>query len=275
MKKVLRSYFYLIILVFLCPLIARALPLLEVHFIDVGQGDAILVKCPSNQNVLIDTGNLSTGYRLGRYLKKQRVSSFKAIVITHMHPDHVGGLFSILPDLRVGKIFDNGAQLIGDDIWEEYINILKDLEIKREIFGEGDTFKLDDVIFELLSPSTPLTHDLNADSLVIKICYDRIKFFMTGDLNKKREKQLINKGFDIQSQVLKVGHHGACDATSEAFLDKNIMSVGENNRFGYPCPETLNRIKKKGIKLFRTDVDGTIVIRTDGEKISLKREWGK
>jgi competence protein ComEC len=175
----------------------------------VGQGDAILIKCPSNQNVLIDTGNLSTGYRLGRYLKKQRVSSFKTIVITHMHPDHVGGLFSILPDLRVGKIFDNGAQLIGDDIWEEYINILKDIEIKREILGEGDTFKIDDVIFEILSPSEPLFKDLNADSIAMKMRYGEITFLFAADLNIKAEKRLIRKGINLQSRVLKVGHHGA------------------------------------------------------------------
>jgi len=254
---------------------AYGLPVLEVHFIDVGQGDAILIKAPNNKNLLIDTGNLSTAYKLKSYLKERGVSALNALIITHLHSDHVGGLFCVLPEVFVEKIYDNGTVLPGNDFYEEYINIIKTLRVKRQIIREGDIMSLGRLVLQVLSPSDPLTMDLNADSVVVKITYGKITFLMAGDLNGKGEDRLLNKGIDLQSQVLKVGHHGACDATSEAFLEKvnseiAIICVGKDNRYGYPSAETVERIKRRKIKLYRTDRDSTIVIQTDGENIRVK-----
>jgi competence protein ComEC len=169
----MHSILSIILLILIFSPIVQGANHLEVHFIDVGQGDAILIKTPSGQNVLIDTGNLSTGDKMKRYLKDEKVSTLNALIITHMHPDHVGGLFCLVPDLAVEKIYDNGAVLIGYDFWEEYINLIKNLKIKREILEEGDEFSFGRVRLRILSPSKPLTGDMNGDSIVIKISYDR------------------------------------------------------------------------------------------------------
>lgn len=217
----------------------------------MGQGDAILIKCPSKQNVLIDTGNLSEAYKLKSFLAKTRVTKINALVITHMHLDHVGGLFCLLPELNLRKIYDNGAILSGNDFWEEYINLVRELSVKREILREGDKLCVGNLVLQILAPSEPLGTDLNADSVVMKIQYDKIAFLMTGDLNIKGEERLIDKGINLQSQVLKVGHHGVADATSEILLERvnpeiAVISVGKANRYEYPCAETISRLKIKG-----------------------------
>ena len=130
----------LILLFLLWPFQARALPPVEVHFIDVGQGDAVLIKGSEGVNVLIDTGNLSAGHRVGKYLKEQGIICLKALVITHMHPDHVGGIFGILPDIWAEKIFDNGAKPRNSEFWHEYLNLVNDLRLERETLEAGIVF---------------------------------------------------------------------------------------------------------------------------------------
>lgn len=276
-KRCMHSILSIILLILIFPPIVQGAGLLEIHFIDVGQGDAILIKAAANTNVLIDTGNLSAGHMVKKYLKDQQVYALSALIITHMHPDHVGGLFCLVPDLAVEKIYDNGAVLIGYDFWEEYINLIKNLKIKREILEERDEFSFGRVRLRVLSPSKPLIGDMNADSIVIKISYGKIAFLLTGDLNKKGEKRLLARKLNLRSQVLKVGHHGADDATSEAFLEEvnpllAVISVGKNNPYGYPGEKTLHLLKRKGVNLFRTDLDGTVVVRTDGERFSVMRK---
>lgn len=275
MKKC-RTIFALILL-FLSPFCASGGEFLEVHVIDVGQGDAIFLKTPSGNNVLIDAGNLSAGYRVRQYLRERRVSTLDAVIITHTHPDHVGGLFCLVPDLRVEKVCDNGAVLTGDDFWEEYINLTKNLKIERQTVEEGDALSFGRVGVRVLSPSKPLTGDMNADSIVMKISYEKVAFLMAADLNKRGEERLLAGKPDLRSQVLKVGHHGADDATSEAFLDAvdptlAIISVGKDNPRGYPGQKTLHLLKSKGVNVLRTDLNGTVVVRTDGEKLSVVRE---
>ena len=119
-----------------------------------------------------------------------------------------------------------------------------------------------------------MSGDLNADSIVLKLSYGDVKFLMTGDLSFIGEKRLLKKDADLRSDVLKVGHHGACDSTSEALLKRvapqiAIISVGQGNRYGYPCEETIARIKDYGAKIYRTDREETIVIKTNGMKIEV------
>ena len=141
---------FAVILLFLYPSIGSGAEYLEMHVIDVGQGDAILVKTPSGNNILVDSGNLSAGYRVRQYLQSHGVSGLDAVIITHMHPDHVGGLFSLVPGLEVKKMYDNGMVLAGDVFGEEYIRLTKNLKIQRQVLGGGD-----ELSFDSLSSSTP------------------------------------------------------------------------------------------------------------------------
>ena len=271
-KTFINSLIIAVLLLLQFPQGAYSEGILEVHFIDVGQGDAILIKNPDKAHILIDSGPLSSGYRLNKYLSEKGVTALEAIVITHMHPDHVGGLFCIVPDIAVQKIYDNGAVLSGDDFGEEYINLTRSLNLDRTILTKGDTLSFGSVRMQILSPYKPLTGNMNADSIVIKLSYKKVSFLFTGDLNKKGEKRLLERDFDLRCQVLKVGHHGANDATSEAFLEAvdpvlAVISVGRDNPRGYPGGKTLHLLAKKGIKVYRTDRDCTVVVQTDGEKI--------
>ena len=250
---------------------------LEIHFIDVGQGEAILIRSPSNEAVLIDAGPLSSGYKVMRYLTKLNINTIDYMIVTHLHQDHAGGLFHFLPQLQVGTIFDNGADLSGNDIYEEYLMIVRNLEIPRKTLKYGTRLQFADLILDVVSPIGKLSGNMNEDSIVMQLRYGDVNFLLAADLTKKGEKKLINKGVDLQSQILKIGHHGACDATSVAFLDAvrpdiAVVTVSKENRFGYPCKETLQLLKKKNIRMIRTDLSGTIVIKSDGKRIWVQDE---
>ncbi len=245
---------------------------LEVHFIDVGQGEAILIRSPFNEAILIDAGPLSSGYLVMHYLTKLNIKKIDYMIVTHMHQDHAGGLFHFLPQLQVGTIFDNNADLSGNDIYEEYLMIVRNLEIPRKTLKYGSRLELTNLILDVVSPIGKLSGNMNEDSIVMQLRYGDVNFLLAADLTKKGEKKLINKGVGLQSQVLKIGHHGACDATSVEFLDAvrpdiAVITVSEENRFGYPCKETLKLLKEKNIRMIRTDLFGTVVMKSDGRRI--------
>ena len=250
---------------------------LVVHFIDVGEGDCILIQMPNNKNILVDTGNLSAGYKVEKYLKSKNISQLNCIIITHMHPDHVGGIFYILPQIRTNIIYYNGYTPQENEFFFELIDLTKDLNIPMKILNAGNKLFFGEVTLDVLSPIEPLSGDMNGDSIVVKIIFGKVSFLLTGDLNINGEKRLIEAGCNLKSDVLKVGHHGAEDSNSEEFMDKvrpkiAVLSVGKNNRYGFPSNVVIERFKIKEISLYRTDIDGTIIIQTDGDIISTKKE---
>jgi len=250
---------------------------LIVHFIDVGEGDCILIQIPNNKNILVDTGNLSFGYRVEEYLRSKNISHLDCIIVTHMHPDHVGGIFNVLPKYGINIIYYNGYRPQDNEFFLELINLAEDLNITMKILNAGNKLLFGKVTLDVLSPIEPLSGDMNGDSIVLRVIFGEISFLLTGDLNINVEKRLIEAECILKSDVLKVGHHGAEDASSEEFIDKvrpkiAILSVGKNNRYGYPSNVVIERFKRKKIPLYRTDIDGTIIIQTDGDTISLKKE---
>lgn len=265
-----------VFLVFSCPVGAEGLPPVEIHFLDVGQGDAIWIKGPKQTNILIDAGNLSVGYKVRDYLLDNGVRNLDAVIVTHTHPDHVGGLFGILPDVGVDKILDNGASPVkNDDFALEYLNFVNELNLNRAVLTAGESLSFGALHLHVLSPSRPLSGNLNADSLVIRVSYGGVRVLLMADATQNVEHKLVEKEKrNLASQVIKVGHHGWTDATSKAFLDCvkpeiAVISVGKGNRYGYPSTAVVEQIQSRGTTLLRTDVDGTIVLTTDGEKIKL------
>jgi competence protein ComEC len=275
-KRFVFNLFLFLAISFFWPFIVDAIPPLEIHFIDVGQGDAIWIKGPNKTNILIDAGNLSAGYRVKDYLHKNGVTKLDAVIITHFHPDHVGGIFSVLPDLGVDKIYDNGADPGKEDVALEYLNLLRELGLHRGILVAGDRLEFGALRFLILSPSELLSGNWNTDSIVLLIRYGDVKALFMADATKKVEQGLVEKlGQELNSQILKVGHHGWTDATSDTLLDcvkpkVAVISAGKGNRHGYPGAAIVDEIQNRGINLLRTDLDGTIVFITDGKKIRVQ-----
>ena len=232
---------------------------------------------PDNKNILIDSGNLSAGYKVEKYLKSIKISRLDCIIITHMHPDHVGGLFHILPQIKTNYIYYNGYHPKNNHFFFELLILAKNINIPLKILRAGNQLFFGEVNIDVLSPIEPFSGNMNEDSIVLKIKFRKISFLLTGDLTINGEKKLIDAGTNLKSDILKVGHHGAEDSSSEEFIDKvnpklAVLSVGKHNRYGYPSKKVIERFKIRKIPLYRTDIHGTIIIQTDGNTLAIKKE---
>jgi len=246
---------------------------LEVDFLDVGQGDAILIKAPGGQNILVDGGPDKTVIkRLAENLPwwdKQ----IDLMVLTHAHDDHVTGLIDVLKRYRVKKILYTGAVHSAPNylVW---LKLARDKKIPLTIIDKEQTINLSqDVKIEILYPDQSLLNkalaDLNDSSIIIKLIYGQNKFLLTGDAGEKIEKILLASGADLNADVLKVAHHGSQYSSSQEFLEKveprlAVIMVGEDNDFGHPSLRIIKRLERAGAEIFRTDLNGTVKLISDG-----------
>ncbi|EDP75588.1 ComEC/Rec2 family competence protein [Hydrogenivirga sp. 128-5-R1-1] len=250
---------------------------LRVYFIDVGEGESILVMSPSGKATLIDAGNLITGYKVLKFLKSKGINEIERLIVTHPHPDHMGGVFILLQSFDVKQWYDNGQPLEKvscEDLYRWYGELFR--RGNYGVLKAGDRWEEDGAIYEVLSPKR-LNRGWNANSLVIKLTYGKVGFLFMGDANVKAEKELIGSGTDLRSDVLKVGHHGAGDTLSEEFLRKvkpeyAVISINRKNIRGYPSKEKVELLKKYGVRLYTTYEHGTVVFSTDGNKIEVWSE---
>lgn len=246
--------------------------LLQVHFIDVGQADCILVIVPNGQSILIDGGNADDGPRVVSYLKSQGVKELSAVIATHPHEDHIGGLDKILHSFPLKQVYmTNGIS--NTRTFENFLTAVKasgakivraKAEVKLDVPGISGLF---------LAPNSEQYEDLNNYSAVLKITYGKVSFLLTGDAEDVSELEMMKSEQDLQATVLKVGHHGSTSSTTSAFLKAispkyAVIPVGVNNDYGHPAPETLNKLLNVGVKVYRTDLGGTIVATSDGETVT-------
>lgn len=243
---------------------------LEVTFIDVGQADSILLENEGHY-MLIDAGNNEDGPKLVNYLKNQNVSNFDYVIGTHPHEDHIGGLDNIIKNFNI-ETFYMPDVITTTKTFEDVLDALGEKNMSLSIPKTNATFKLGDATVKVLYVGTEEESDLNNTSIVLKVTYQNISFLLTGDASTKVEEQL-NKS-DLQSTVLKVGHHGSSTATNEEFLNTvnpqyAVISVGVDNQYEHPHTTVLNTLASHNITTYRTDQDGTIKIITDGTNIEV------
>ncbi|MCM8711688.1 MBL fold metallo-hydrolase [Clostridium sp. SYSU_GA19001] len=242
---------------------------LLVHYIDVGQADSILIQV-NNKNMLIDAGNKSDSDKVISYLKQQGVEKLDYVVATHPHEDHIGGMSDIIKKFSIIDFYAP-KKTNTTKSFENMISALKDKKIK--IATAGVKFNLgDNTICEMLAPNSKNYEEINNYSAVIKLTYGNTKFLFMGDAEKLSEDEILTNNFDISADVLKVGHHGSSSSSSSGFLDKVspktvVISAGKGNDYGHPHKEILSEFKKRNYTIYRTDIDGTIVLLSDGKKI--------
>lgn len=252
---------------------------LEVNFFDVGQGDAILIKTPDHQRILIDGGPSSAvvnklGENLPFYDKK-----IDLIILTHPHADHLDGLIEVLKRYEVKKILSTGATHTTPD-YLAWLEEIKKQNVPMEIAAAGQTIDFGGgVKIEIFYPKENLAgksaENLNNTSIVAKLIFGQTSFLFTGDAETEAEDELIGGGTDLKADVLKVAHHGSKNATSQNFLEKvqpkfAVISVGADNQFGHPNAMTMKRLENIGAEIFRTDEDGDVKMVSDGIKVEIK-----
>ncbi len=268
-----------------CPLLLCCLPptlenssLVTVYFFDVGQGDAIFVDT-GGLDMLIDGGPRSEGSRLVGYLNELHVLKLDIIVATHPHEDHIGGLINVLSSsITIDTVLHNG-QIVTTKVYSDFIKIAQD---KLKLVERGQIYVLDtNVNFTVLNPTQPLEFsDVNSNSIVLRLQAGNVAFLFTGDATLETENSIMALSSYIQSQVLKVAHHGSRYSTSDRFLDAvkptyAVISAGKSNPYGHPHQETLQRLMNHGIIIYETYTHGTIVMRTDGQiiKVDIGEAW--
>lgn len=247
-------------------------PGIKISYIDIGQGDSELIQV-NGKNLLIDAGPNASRNKLMTFLGKQNIKKFDVVIATHPDEDHIGGMGDVVKKYSIDK-FIAPKKISNTRTFEYMVKSLKKKNMKIDLPKPGSKLDLGkNTTAEILAPNSDNYSDTNNYSVVLKITYGNRKFLFTGDAEKESEDEMISKNYDLSSDVLKVGHHGSSSSTSENFLDKvnpkiAVISCGKNNKYGHPTKKTVNRLKKNDIQIYRTDVDGTIVLKSDGSKIS-------
>ena len=251
-------------------------PGVTAHFIDVGQAKAIFIEAPG-KTVLIDAGERDQGGTIVRYLVSRGIRTIDIVIGTHPHSDHIGGLEAVIGGMTVDKII---LPRIPEEITPTtatYTNLLEAIAragLKITPARPGDAYDLGGgASLTILAPVRDYD-DLNDMSVVSKLVYGEISFLFTGDATARAEDDILEAGADVSASVLDIGHHGSHTSTSERFLlavspAAAAISCGIDNMYGHPHRDVVARLKQHGVKIYRTDIDGTIVISTDGESLGV------
>ena len=265
---------------------------LRVTVLDVGQGDSILVETPDHHSMLIDGGGVNGDrevdtHNIGMktvipYLHYRGIDRLDIVALTHPHSDHAGGLASVVNEMKVDSVLDGTTVDYTDASYTAFMDAIRAQGIPYKHAARGAHIDFGDgVTADVLNPpasGTPYGIDktdkvINNYSAVIRLTYGKTHFMLDGDAESEAEQSMIESGDPVDADVLKCGHHGSNNASSDAWLDRvhpkfAAISCGRHNHFGHPGAETMARLTSHGIRIFRTDKDGAIVFESDGNTVT-------
>jgi competence protein ComEC len=251
--------------------------LLTLIFLDVGQGDSTLLSLPDGITILVDTGSPAAGPVLVDNIRSLGIERIDHLIFTHPHDDHIGGIFNVLHEMEVRNFYDNGFDNHNSNLFWDYVRLVRNDVAKYQILRAGNTLDFGDIKIEVLNPIIPPTGNVNEDSVVLRVTYEKIRILLTGDVRSTGEKRILESGSELRSNILKVGHHGDSNASTVSFLDTTrpevaIVTVGTDNKYEKPHDDAMLRINASGAKVLRTDLHGHITVETDGTTYSIQAE---
>lgn len=246
---------------------------IELHMIDIGQGDSILIKAPGG-NILVDAGEnkKSTEEALKNYLDSVGVTEFKYVIFTHPDADHIGGGDMIVNTYSIDTVlmepYNYGSET---GVYKDLTSAITTRSVTVVDPSPNEKYTVGDVVLTILSPTKDYG-DKNENSIVARLDYGETSVMLTGDAEKKAEKDIVAtyKKSDLDCDVLKVGHHGSSTSSTQEFIDAvtpqyAIISVGEGNKYKHPNEDTVKRLEDAGAEVLRTDLLGSIVLESDGK----------
>lgn len=245
---------------------------LEVSYIDVGQGDATLVS-KGDFHMLIDAGKNEKGDMVVKYLRDAGVGKLDILVGTHPDSDHIGGLDCVIDNIAVDTLYMPESKK-DTKTYKDVLTSMEKKKLSASMPEIGKEYTYDgNVLIRFLSPAKKYS-DANDNSLVVQLAYGKNRFLFMGDAEEKVEKDILSAGYDLECDVLKLGHHGSYTATSLDFLRKadpvyGVISCGKNNSYGHPHAETLSRLEDEDVQIYRTDQMGTVKAVSDGKNVTL------
>lgn len=250
----------------------------SLHFVDVGQGDCELIKT-QNKAVLIDCGEKEYYADVIAYIKSQNIEYLDYVIVTHPHSDHAGGMSYILDEFDIGTVIMpkiKDSVIPTTNTYVRLLNSIANKDIAVEYADAGKEYTLDDVKMTVLSPVQDYD-DLNNYSVAVKFVHGENSFLFTGDIEKEAESDIMEKGYDISADVLKIAHHGSSTSSQKSFINAvspkyAVIEVGSPNSYNHPHKETVERLENKEIVIYRTDLYGNIVFVSDGSTLNILTE---
>ena len=254
---------------------------LTVHFIDVEQGDSTLITFPDGKTMLIDGGPQYNSYNLINYISNLGIETIDLLVATHPHEDHIGGLADVLDNFAVGEVFMPSipeSDTPTTRVYEQFLTavINEDCAVTEASAGTV-ILKEENISAECVAPGGTNYGNLNLYSAVVRLQFNSIKFLFMGDAESENESEILAGGFDVDADIIKVGHHGSNTSSSRKFIKKvsptvGVISCGEDNRYGHPHEEILNLFESSSTDIYRTDLNGTVIVECRGNNYTVSQE---
>lgn len=271
-----------LLLIVTYPFPPASTPGLRITFLDVGQGDAVLVEFPGRAKMLVDGGGLpESAFDVGErvvspFLWRKGIKSLDHLVLTHAHPDHLNGLRAVVANFRIGA-FHEAVRDAEDPSYAEFKSLIPG-RTRQARWTRGETLTMGDVLVETLHPDPAAAESGRTDndlSLVLRLSYRDFSCLLAADVGAGAESELIGAVPNPAADVLKVPHHGSRTSSSPAFLEAvaplvAVVTAGQGNRYGLPHPDILDRYAAAGVRLFRTDRDGAVEVTTDGRTVAVR-----